>query len=108
MNSSEKYKLELNSYFSLKGKEECDLCAGHFYGKFLNYIEDNDYVGASLAKRFLMRGDWRCSQNGYEGNRFNSFYKNAHENKKFKRLKIDFFYDDSVERREREMEAAVS
>ena len=57
MNPADKYKLEFNAYFSFNNKEKCDLCAGHFYGKFLNYVDNKDYVGASLAKKFLMRGD---------------------------------------------------
>ena len=106
MNPADKYKLEFNAYFSFNNKEKCDLCAGHFYGKFLNYVDNKDYVGASLAKKFLMRGDWRCTQNGYEKNKFTSFYKQALENEDFKKVKSNFFYD-GMGRQERETETAV-
>ena len=107
MNSSDKYKLELNAYASFGDEEKCDLCANHFYGKFLNYIEEGDYVGASLAKKFLQRGDWFCSQNGYKDNKFNNFYKQAYGNDNFKKIKTEFFHD-GMGQREREMETTLS
>ena len=106
MNPSDKYKIELNAYASF-GDGDGDLCANHFYGKFLNYIDDNDYVGASLAKRFLMRGDWHCSQQGYKDNKFSYFYKSAGGNDEFKRLKTEFFHD-GMGKRKRKMETALS
>lgn len=102
-----KYKIELNAYASFGNEENCDLCADFFYGKFLNYLDEGDYVGASLAKRFLMRGDWHCSQNGYQSNKFNGFYQQARRNDTFNKLKTDFFYDGMGER-EREMETTLS
>ena len=107
MTASDQYKLELNPYVSFGDEEKCDLCANHFYGKFLNYLEEDDYVGASLAKRFLMRGDWHCSQNGYENNKFNNFYRQAHTNSVFQKLKTEFFYD-GVGQRKRKMETTLS
>jgi len=107
MNPSEQYKLELNAYASFGDEEKCDLCANHYYGKFLNYVDEDDYVGASLTKRFLQRGDWLCSENGYKNNKFSGFYEEAHKNDNFKKIKIEFF-NDGVGTRERKMETTLS
>jgi hypothetical protein len=104
---SEQYRLELNAYAAFNDEENCDLCADHFYGKFLNYINNKDYVGASLTKKFLMRGDWHCSQNGHRNNKFISFYNQALENEDFKKIKSDFFHDGMGEQK-RETKAAFS
>ena len=92
MKTNQRYKLELTPYYLTKNEESCDLSANHIYGKFLNYIDEDDYVGASLAKKFLQRGSWRCRQMGYKGNRFKTYYKNANKDNKFKTLRKDFFY----------------
>ena len=55
MNKSDKYQWELLPYFSTK-ENQGDLSAKHMYGKFLNYVENEDYVGANLAKNFLYKG----------------------------------------------------
>ena len=91
MKTNQRYKLELASYYLAKNKESCDLSANHLYGKFLNYIDDDDYVGASLAKRFLQRGYYSCEECGYENNKFKAHYANANKSKRFGELKKEFY-----------------
>ena len=93
MTLNQKYKLELTPYYLAKDEESCDLSANHLYGKFLNYIDEDDYVGASLAKRFLKKGNSSCGECGYENNKFKTYYYNANKSKKFKELKKDFYYE---------------
>jgi len=107
MDSSTKYKLELNSYFVLDDEEKSDLSAKFLYGKFLNYLSDDDYVGASLAKSFLRRGNLHCSQKGYKDSKFNCYYHQSKDNNKLKDLRETFFYD-GVGRREGEVETTLS
>jgi len=91
MKTNQRYKLELTPYYLAKNEESCDLSANHLYGKFLNYIDDDDYVGASLAKKFLKKGDVSCDKCGYENNKFKTFYSSANESKKFNKLKREFY-----------------
>ena len=56
MNATNKYKWELVPYFNCKGEARSDLSAKHLYGKFLCYTEEEDFVGADLAKKMLKRG----------------------------------------------------
>jgi hypothetical protein len=93
MTTNQKYKLELTPYFVPRGEESCDLSASHVYGKFLHYIDDDDYVGASLAKKFLKHGAVRCSEKKYSNNKFKLYYKDARRNDRFKALRSDFFYE---------------
>ena len=93
MKTNQRYKLELTPYYLAKNEESCDLSATHLYGKFLNYIDEDDYVGASLAKRFLKIGDSSCGECGYENNKFKTYYYNADKSEKFKELKKDFYYE---------------
>ena len=93
MKTNQRYKLELTPYFLAKNEESCDLSANHLYGKFLNYIDEDDYVGASLAKRFLKKGDSSCWECGYKDNKFKIHYSYANKNEKFKELKKDFYYE---------------
>ena len=91
MNTNQRYKLELAPYFLAKNEESCDLSANHLYGKFLNYIDEDDYVGATLAKRFLQKGYYSCEECGYEDNKFKTYYSNASKSRKFKELKKEFY-----------------
>lgn len=91
MNTNQRYKLELAPYYLAKSKESCDLSANHLYGKFLNYIDEDDYVGATLAKRFLQKGDHSCKECGYENSKFKDFHSRANKSEKFNRLKKEFY-----------------
>jgi len=93
MKTNQRYKLELTPYYLTKNEESCDLSAAHLYGKFLNYIDEDDYVGASLAKRFLKKGDASCGGCGYKNNKFKIHYNHANESGRFKELKKDFYYE---------------
>ena len=91
MKTNQRYKLELTPYYLAKNEESCDLSATHLYGKFLNYIDEDDYVGASLAKRFLKKGNSSCGECGYENNKFKIYYYNANKSERFKKLKKEFY-----------------
>jgi len=93
MKTNQRYKLELTPYYLAKNEESCDLSARHLYGKFLNYIDEDDYVGASLAKRFLKKGDSSCEGCGYENNKFKTYYHDANKSEKFEELKKEFYYE---------------
>jgi hypothetical protein len=91
MKTNQRYKLELTPYYLTKDEESCDLSANHLYGKFLNYVDEEDYVGASLAKRFLKNGDSSCGDCGHENNKFKIHYSCANKSERFKELKKEFY-----------------
>ena len=91
MNKSNKYKWELLPFYSVKSESRKDLSAKFLYGKFLNYVSDDDYIGAKLAKGFLRRGNYHCRKNNEPANAFNSFHKYAKEDDKFKELGCEFY-----------------
>ena len=84
MNASKKYKWELIPYFNCKGEEESQLSANHLYGKFLNYTEEEDFVGANLAKKMLERGR-------DESDTFKPRYEKACTNESFLSLENQFY-----------------
>ncbi len=83
MNKSDKYQWELLPYFSTK-ENQGDLSAKHMYGKFLNYVENEDYVGANLAKNFLYKGS-------LENKGFQNFLKEASKNQKYSEMQGNFY-----------------
>tara|TARA_B100000287_G_scaffold322678_1_gene306604 strand:- start:858 stop:1136 length:279 start_codon:yes stop_codon:yes gene_type:complete len=85
------YKLELTPYFNCKDKERSDLSAKYMYGKFLKYVEEDDYVGASLTKKFLKKGWGCCNINDYPESNFKGYYKQAVSDPKFKQIKNKFY-----------------
>ena len=83
MNKSDKYQWELLPYFSTK-ENQGDLSAKHMYGKFLNYVENEDNVGANLAKNFLYKGS-------LENKGFQNFLKEASKNQKYSEMQGNFY-----------------
>ena len=83
MNKSDKYQWELLPYFSTK-ENQGNLSAKHMYGKFLNYVENEDYVGANLAKNFLYKGS-------LENKSFQNFLKEASKNQKYSEMQGNFY-----------------
>tara|TARA_B100000700_G_scaffold189352_1_gene208612 strand:- start:212 stop:484 length:273 start_codon:yes stop_codon:yes gene_type:complete len=83
MNKSDKYQWELLPYFSTK-ENQGNLSAKHMYGKFLNYVENEDYVGANLAKNFLYKGS-------LENKGFQNFLKEASKNQKYSEMQGNFY-----------------
>ncbi|MAH45120.1 hypothetical protein CMI37_04775 [Candidatus Pacearchaeota archaeon] len=90
MNASNKYKWELIPYFNHKNVEWSSLSAKHLYGKFLNYTDEEDFVGADLAKKMLERGKNKSVK-------FKGYYNQACANENFLSLE-DCFYDNSCEK----------
>tara|TARA_Y100000310_G_C20521768_1_gene734039 strand:- start:96 stop:362 length:267 start_codon:yes stop_codon:yes gene_type:complete len=84
MNATNKYKWELVPYFNCKGEERSGLSANHLYGKFLNYTEEQDFIGANLAKNMLKRGQDKNDE-------FKPRYVNACNNESFLSLKDEFY-----------------
>lgn len=84
MNPSHKYKWELVPYFNHNGEERSDLSAKHIYGKFLSYAEEEDFIGADLAKKFLKDGKDKS-------HKFEYHYENACKNEDFLSLKDKFY-----------------
>jgi hypothetical protein len=84
MNATNKYKWELVPYFNCNGEERSGLSANHIYGKFLNYTEEQDFVGADLAKKMLKRGRDKNME-------FDPCYANACSNENFLSLKDKFY-----------------
>tara|TARA_R100000808_G_C2110197_1_gene124519 strand:- start:733 stop:1017 length:285 start_codon:yes stop_codon:yes gene_type:complete len=91
MKTINKYKLELTPYFNCKDKEKSDLSANYMYGKFLSYLSEDDYIGASLAKRFIRKGWNCCNINDYPDSNFKAHYKEATNNPKYKMVKNKFY-----------------
>jgi hypothetical protein len=88
MKACNKYKWELLPYFSCKNEEGSELSAKCIYGKFLKYVDEEDYVGANLARDFLKRGKFSHKE---KNNKFSFFYKRACTDERFRSLK-DHFY----------------
>ena len=84
MKTSDKYKWELVPYFNSSNRESSKLSSRHIYGKFLTYIDNEDFVGANLAKKMLERGSLNNSQ-------FEECYTNACSNEGFAALENDFY-----------------
>ena len=57
MKTNQRYKLELTPYYLAKNEESCDLSATHLYGKFLNYIDEDDYIVVDLEADDVDAGD---------------------------------------------------
>ena len=84
MNASNKYKWELVPYFNCKGEGRSSLSSKYIYGKFLCYTEEEDFVGADLAKNLLKRGKDKSDE-------FKPCYVNACSNENFLSLKDKFY-----------------
>jgi len=91
MKTTDKYKLELTPYFNCRGKKRSDLSAKYMYGKFLRYVSADDYIGASLAKKFIRKGWNCCTERDYPNNNFKYYYNQIKTDPKFRKVKNDFF-----------------
>ena len=91
MKPQSQYKMQLTPYFNCKDKEKSDLSADFIWGKFNTYLDKEDYIGATLAKRFLKKGWGCCNINDYPDSNFKEYYKQAKNDPKFKQIKNKFY-----------------
>ena len=87
-NSLENYRNEIIPYVNTRNKDNADYSAEFLYGKFLNYLSNKDYAGASLTKKYLRNGKFKCRR--LKNNKFKLYHSRANKNKTYKRLKRDF------------------
>jgi Domain of unknown function (DUF4385) len=52
----EPYKSEILPFWRFKTPEIAERSADKIYSLFLNYLDQNDFVGADMARKFLMMG----------------------------------------------------
>ena len=52
----EPYKSELHIHWRFKTPDKAQLSCNQIYLKFLEYIDENDFVGADMAKKYLHMG----------------------------------------------------
>jgi len=50
------YKSEILPHWRYKNKDAAEKSAHKIFGLFVKYIEDNDFVGADMAKKYLHMG----------------------------------------------------
>ena len=53
-------KLHILPYVNTKSKDNASYSAKFLYGKFLSFVDDDDYAGASLTKKYLRTGKYKC------------------------------------------------
>ena len=108
------YKSELHPLWRFKTPDKAQLSCNQIYLKFLEYIDENDFVGADMAKKYLHMGftrsrrywnhssgkkwindgEWkvlpydRTEQRFYESSLiFQKYWKAARENKEYLKMK---------------------
>lgn len=54
--SVEPYKSEILPFWKFKNPEVAQISADQIYGLFLEYLENSDFVGADMARKFLQMG----------------------------------------------------
>ena len=114
----EPYKSELYPLWRFKTPDKAQLSCNQIYLKFLEYIDENDFVGADMAKKYLHMGftrsrrywnhssgkkwtkkdgDWevlpydRTEKRFYESSLiFQKYWKAARENEKYLEMKKQF------------------
>ena len=115
----EPYKSELHPIWRFKTPREAQLSANKIYIKYLEYLDDGDFVGCDMAKKYLHmgftrsrrywnhssgkkwtktnRGKWevlpldRTEQRYMDSSLiFQEYWKKARTNKKYLRLKEEF------------------
>ncbi len=58
--SVEPYKSEIHPFYSITDSVSAFVSASSIYLIFLEYIEQRDFVGADIARKFLSMGRMRC------------------------------------------------
>ena len=113
----EPYKSELYPLWRFKTPDKAQLSCNQIYLKFLEYIDENDFVGADMAKKYLHMGftrsrrywnhssgkkwtndgEWkvlpydRTEQRFYDSSLiFQRYWKAAREDKRYLKMKNEF------------------
>ena len=114
----EPYKSELHPIWRFKTPREAQLSANKIYIKYLQYLDDQDFVGCDMAKKYLHMGFTRArrywnhssgkkwtKQNGKweilpkdhnverffrSSNIFKDYWKLARENEDYRKMKKEF------------------
>ena len=114
----EPYKSELHPIWRFKTPREAQLSANKIYIKYLEYLDDGDFVGCDMAKKYLHMGFTRArrywnhssgkkwtKQNGKweilpkdhnverffrSSNIFKDYWKLARENEDYRKMKKEF------------------
>ena len=112
------YKSELHPFWRFKTPEEAQLSAIQIINKFFGYLEEGDFVGADMAKKYLhmgftrsrrywnhssgtkwenKNGEWKVLPYDRKEQRFmdsslifQEYWKRARTNEKYLRLKEEF------------------
>jgi hypothetical protein len=71
--SIEPYKSEILPHWKFKTPEQAEKSAAKIYEMFLNYLTENDFVGADMARKFLQMGYTRSRR--YANHRSGKKYK---------------------------------
>ena len=87
-NCLESYRNKILPYVNTKSKDNASYSAKFLYGKFLSFVDDDDYAGASLTKKYLSTGKYKCRD--MKDNKFKFYYNKANRTKAYKRLRRQF------------------
>lgn len=83
------YRNDILTLWNVKTLERADVSSYLIYGKFLNFLEQEDFTGAKLAKQFLRMGKVSCR--GWKDNGFKKYHSFASSNEDYLLLKKRFF-----------------
>jgi hypothetical protein len=124
----EPYKSELHRLWKFKTEEVAKLSAKRIWAQFLDYLGEDDFVGADMAKKYLhmgftrsrryanhksgkkwiregsewkvlpQEGDWDTSEKAKSAKVFYEYWVKARENKEYLKLKEIFIKNKQNER----------
>ena len=87
----EEYRNQILTIWNVKTKHKADTSAYLIYGKFLNFLDKEDFSGAKLCKQFLRIGKVNCRIE-WPKNKFKDYYSKASKSEKYLTLKKEFFF----------------
>ena len=81
----EPYKSEILPYWRFKTQEVARISAGKIYALFENYLQNDDFVGADMARKFLQMGFTRARRyaNYKGGKKYQSRATDSNEGKPY-------------------------
>lgn len=83
------YRNDILALWNVKTPERANVSAYLIYGKFLNFLEQEDFAGAKLAKQFLRMGKVSCRC--WKDDGFKKYYSLASSDEDYLALKKEFF-----------------